>query len=320
MLRLHYLLFSLLIISSCAREINEDQLVTRDGIVYEINSSEPYNGSSIGYHENGQIETKRTLKDGENEGLFESFYDNGSLHLQVNFNNGLMNGLLESYQENGCILKKGLFVMGMPDGRHEQYHNNCQMLEEVIYEDFEKLSEIRFYEDGSIGERIEYKNNRKIKHFSQSEDGTLLKDLTYDYIDGELLMSGKDIISNDGISGHITWKDGMLNGPAEIYDSNTEDNFFHGKGSFKNNLRDGIWHYWDVYGKRAPNSICFRKGLIVDSINVYKSNWDGGDINDVLKDDAEIAEDIEKYLFYCGSSEDGNWKFDSTIENRKNSQ
>ena len=70
----------LLIIASCSKEINEDQLVKREGIYYEINSQTPFSGRVVAYHKNGQLEGKVIFKDGKRNGFMEYYSENGELH------------------------------------------------------------------------------------------------------------------------------------------------------------------------------------------------------------------------------------------------
>ena len=69
-----------LIISSCSKEIPIDQVVEIDGIHYEIHSPEkPFTGVVFQRNENGQLKYKSTIKNGKLEGPFEVYYENGQL-------------------------------------------------------------------------------------------------------------------------------------------------------------------------------------------------------------------------------------------------
>ena len=43
-------------------EVNSERLVVRQGIVYEVNSTTPFTGSEVSYHENGQLFLKGNHK------------------------------------------------------------------------------------------------------------------------------------------------------------------------------------------------------------------------------------------------------------------
>ena len=54
----------LVLLVSCSNEVPDDQLVERQGITYEINSQTPFTGSSVTYHENGQLKKRVDYKKG----------------------------------------------------------------------------------------------------------------------------------------------------------------------------------------------------------------------------------------------------------------
>ena len=74
------ILFTILIlfITSCSKEISMDRIVERNGLVYEVNSQNPYNGNALIYYENGQLEYQGTFKNGD---LVEEeeYYEYGQL-------------------------------------------------------------------------------------------------------------------------------------------------------------------------------------------------------------------------------------------------
>ena len=79
-------LLGLLVLGGCSKE--GPQIVERDGIYYEVDSQTPYSGSSVSYHENGQLEASGNYKDGKMEGLHELYYENGQLEFKGNFKDG----------------------------------------------------------------------------------------------------------------------------------------------------------------------------------------------------------------------------------------
>ena len=96
MKQLSILLFCVLL-TSCAREISSDKLVERDGIFYEINSTEPYSGSVYTEYENlgrGQLKIKGSYKDGEKDGLWEEYYENGQLEIKSSYKDGKLGSVV----------------------------------------------------------------------------------------------------------------------------------------------------------------------------------------------------------------------------------
>ena len=87
----------LLILSSCAKEIPSDQLVKRQGLFYEINTTTPFNGRTVSYHQNGQLRSKANYKNGKYNDLREIYFENGELQAKVNYKNGKKDGLWEHH-------------------------------------------------------------------------------------------------------------------------------------------------------------------------------------------------------------------------------
>ena len=96
----------LMAIGGCSNEVPYDQVVLRNGIFYEVNSQTPFTGSSVEYHENGQLSARRLYKDGKREGLAELYYENGQLWVRENYKDGKLDGLHETYYENGQLRYK----------------------------------------------------------------------------------------------------------------------------------------------------------------------------------------------------------------------
>ena len=73
-------IFCLVLLVSCSNEVPSDKLVYRNGLIYEINSTIPFTGSFVDYHDNGQISSKGNYKDGKLDGLVEYFSPYGILN------------------------------------------------------------------------------------------------------------------------------------------------------------------------------------------------------------------------------------------------
>ena len=89
----------LLILSSCAKEIPSDQLVKRQGLFYEINTTTPFTGRTVSYHQNGQLRSKANYKNGKYNDLREIYFENGELQAKANYKNGIKDGLWEEHYE-----------------------------------------------------------------------------------------------------------------------------------------------------------------------------------------------------------------------------
>jgi antitoxin component YwqK of YwqJK toxin-antitoxin module len=90
MKRLLLIVLPLLLIVGCSKPIDDDSLVERNGIHYQVNSETPYSGKSFSLHENGQKYYERTFKDGKQDGLFTRWDENGQKKDEIPFKDGEM--------------------------------------------------------------------------------------------------------------------------------------------------------------------------------------------------------------------------------------
>lgn len=117
------LLSTIIFIISCSQDIKEVdylKIVERNGIAYEINSEDPFNGLMTAYHPNGQLKSKTSFLEGMKEGNFLEYRVNGSLLYSSNYEKGsLINQT--SYHPNGNM------------ERYEVFRNN-ELLSIQIYD------------------------------------------------------------------------------------------------------------------------------------------------------------------------------------------
>jgi hypothetical protein len=141
----------LVLLVSCSNEVPDDQLVERQGITYEVNSTTPFTGSSVNYYDNGQLKQKENYKDGKQDGLLEKYYSNGQLWSRQNFKNGKQDGLLEDYYRKGQLFKRGKYNDDTKEGLWEKFYDNGQVEFERTYIEG-KIIESKYYQES--GERI----------------------------------------------------------------------------------------------------------------------------------------------------------------------
>jgi hypothetical protein len=99
------LILSLLVLTACSHpEIPFDDLVEKNGVPHQVDSGKPFTGIAVTFHENGQIKSKTTYKDGKREGLIEWFWENGQLGQTGNLKNGKKEGLFEMFDHNGRLV------------------------------------------------------------------------------------------------------------------------------------------------------------------------------------------------------------------------
>ena len=124
------LLLSFLVLASCSQpEILADRLVERMGVTYEVDSDEPFTGSAVEFHKNGQLLSKINYKDGKRDGLFETFFsENGQLKFRKNFRDGKKDGLAEIFHKNGRLKNRANFRDGKANGLFEEFREDGKLL------------------------------------------------------------------------------------------------------------------------------------------------------------------------------------------------
>ncbi len=89
-------------------------LVRMSEVFLTADDSKPYTGAVISRFETDPTKTREegTLKDGEWDGLYESYYFNGQLDSRVLYSETEYHGAFERYYANGDVIAKGMYEMG----------------------------------------------------------------------------------------------------------------------------------------------------------------------------------------------------------------
>jgi antitoxin component YwqK of YwqJK toxin-antitoxin module len=105
-----------------------------------------HNGKKTGiwesYHNNGQLWSKGSYKNGKKEGYWE-YYDNGQLISKGLYKDGLRDGIWEYYWNNGQLNMRGSFKDDKRDGIWEDYYRNGQLESKVEWDNDKYIRDIR---------------------------------------------------------------------------------------------------------------------------------------------------------------------------------
>ena len=132
-----------------ARQIErKQQLVRRDGLMYEVSSDKPFTGQSVGYFPNGQ-----------------KAYEN-------NFLNGLPHGKWCSWYNNGQKVREEEYVKGERNGKYIEWHKNGQKRVEGTYcNDHQCGKWFSWYENGAKEQEKEFVDGKAINFKYWSKEG-----------------------------------------------------------------------------------------------------------------------------------------------------
>ena len=102
MKRLLLIVLPLLLIVGCSKPINEETLIEKGGLLYEVNGQKPYTGDVFELYKDGSRKSIGTLKGGRVNGLWTIWYENGQKKGEGTFKDGKLISEKE-WNEDGSI-------------------------------------------------------------------------------------------------------------------------------------------------------------------------------------------------------------------------
>ena len=186
---------------SYSKEISSEQLVERQGLKYEINSTIPFTGSVTHSRFFGWTSKRINYKDGKLDGVWEDYYDDipeEVLQQRSNWRNGVRHGATETYTLNiltntGVLTERKNYKNGKLNGLYETYSfEECGISSSQICSDSNSslLKEKRNYKDGKEEGLYEYfHENGQLQVRGNLKDG--IKEGVWEFFheNGELLRT-----------------------------------------------------------------------------------------------------------------------------------
>lgn len=197
------------------------------------------------WYDNGQLNQKCLIKDGESDGLYEKWHKNGQLFCRGNYINGRIEGTFEEWYENGQLMLRCNYKKGLAEGLREVWHPNGQMSSRCEYKEGKRdgLDEY-WYPSGELRCRSNFKDDKRHG----------LEESWY---------------RNGQLRDRYTYKEGKIDGLAESWNS---DGQLESRGSFKNGVRDGLQEEANADGKVIQS--IYNDGVMLSIKMVDKfSDW-----------------------------------------------
>ena len=142
---------------SWSKDINSDDLVERDGLIYEKFNDVPFTGNVV-----GEIQGK--VSQGKKVGEWLEYYEDGQLLLKRNYKDDKKEGEWLQYSESGQLIKKSNFKDGKADGEWLIYYESGALYSIGNYKDDKKEGEwLWYWESGKLKDKRNYKDDRLIK-------------------------------------------------------------------------------------------------------------------------------------------------------------
>ena len=163
------------------------------------------------YHDNGQLKSEITYKDGKKNGPYTWYWDNGNISDQGAYKDGKLDGPIKIYYYTGELQIEGVLKDRQKVGIVRGYYKNGQLKSEGTYRNDERNGPLKsYFENGKLRSDELFKNDVQVGPFQYYHEngqlrlkGTRKNDGVKDGVVKEYDDSGKLI-------GEYTWKDNEL--------------------------------------------------------------------------------------------------------------
>ena len=120
-----------------------------------------FTGTSISFHSNDSIASKKTYVNGKKHGLFVKWYPSGVMSFQVNYHMGKQHGKKYTWWKNNNLRSESNFVYGVAEGIQMQYYESGAKLKLMHLKNGEEQGMQKSWrENGKIYNNYEAKNDR----------------------------------------------------------------------------------------------------------------------------------------------------------------
>ena len=224
------------------------------------------NGEMIGYHPDNSIYYKYVLKDGKYNGPFTVYFDNGSIELEGHFVDDLYQGEVIRYFRNGQISYREQYKKGVLHGSYESYFQNGLLHNAGHLKDGDKIGEWKeFNSAGALIELEEYDDKGKVNGPTKNYDH--LGRIETEYIKKK--GSIKELVNydeNGGVISSFKRKGKVLN-----FENLRVNGELSSIGRFEDDQREGVWKFYNNYGKLYQESV-YKEGNLEGTVKDYYNN------------------------------------------------
>ena len=131
------LFIALLVGFGCAKSINDETLIDKDGLKYHPDTNELYSGKVFNNRMGGKKEFEGSYKDGKLDGLWTNWYENGQKSSEITYKNGKQY-IIRTYKD------------GKREGFWTWWYANGQKFYEDVYKDGELIESKKWDRDGNL--------------------------------------------------------------------------------------------------------------------------------------------------------------------------
>ena len=140
-------------LNSESPNVNVEELMERQEIVYLKGTYRGYTGKAYELHPNGQKAAEFNYKNGKFDGLLIRWDENGNKYMEGNYKDGKEDGLWVWWYENGQKAAEVNWKNGKQDGLNLDWHENGQKAAEGNKKDGKLIGRAKFW--NSKGEPVD---------------------------------------------------------------------------------------------------------------------------------------------------------------------
>jgi antitoxin component YwqK of YwqJK toxin-antitoxin module len=244
-----WLIFPILLCTTFQSFAQKDKVLVYEldqikGLYYQRNTIDPFTGTAIDEHVNGQKKLNIPIKNGKVDGVAKEWNMNGDKIYEATFENGVQVGTETQWFATGDKKLEINYVNGQPDGVCTEWHKNGQKKSEGLFKNGKEEGEHNWwFSDGQIDQQVFYKNGLA--------DGTIKNW----YQGGQLKLES-----------HYT--EGKKNGPTIKWYQNGEKK---SEEFFKMDQPEAEAHFWSKAGVIQGIQI-YENGKLVKDVNYRNGN------------------------------------------------
>ena len=104
--------------------VDFDSIERRNGLIYQLNESEPYSGLTKMMYDSGQVQGLAQFKDGKPDGPATAWYENGQKSAERTYKDGKPDGLQTYWHKNGQKMGEATYKDGkVVDGSRKHWNS-----------------------------------------------------------------------------------------------------------------------------------------------------------------------------------------------------
>lgn len=216
------LLLPIILFSCSEKEVEFKNLVERNGIMFEVNTNDPFSGKSFEIYENQQTKFKGSYDEGLKDGLWEQFLDNGRITERANYSSGRLDGLFEKFNEKNILIIKSQYKDSILSGDYKEFDDEGKITNEGLYTDALREGAWKFYYKGNLRKESNYKNGKldgNKKYYLTSKSGNTYRIAESNYKNGKLDGQSTSYIEDGSVTLKTNYLNGEKKGLEEIFTS-----------------------------------------------------------------------------------------------------